>query len=790
MFKYILLIILSFGIIKANNTISINGFVFTEDNNPAVAATVKLYSLPDSILVKGMITNNNGEFNIETDKGDYFLHFSFISYKTYKSDLINADKDINYGKVILEEDAVITDEVIVEAEKQYMQFDLDKRVVNIDKDPRNKGKNASEILDNIPSVTVDVEGNVSLRGSEDVRILVDGKQSSLVGRDPEALRQLMGDMIEKIEVITNPSAKQDAQGEVGIINIVLKKNKKEGVHAGLEMNTGMPDNHGLSANANYRYDFINVFGSLGISWRRNPGEIDSYQSYTDNGNIAYTETDRNQERGGFGTHIRLGTDLYLNDNNIITFASMYRFGDRLNNTDILYNDYNINNEKIYAQKRFDDEAEEKNDIEFEVAYKLLFDKKDHELIFDSKFIQDKDLEESDIRQFALDNIDNQINQMASNLEFERNQLYQLDYTYPFGKDGKLEAGAKASLRKIDNDYWVKELFDNQWEFLPDYNNNFLYYENIYAAYLMAGNKISNFGWQLGLRSEYSDITTELIKTDYFNQRDYIDLFPTVHLTYKLTDGHSIQSSYSRRINRPYFRHLMPFSNFADSRNIWGGNPDLEPEYTDSYETGYILNWTKGSLLTSGYYRFTTDVIQRVTYVDEEGITRISPNNVGTEQAFGGEFNLSYDPFEWIQISNNLNIYRSVIDGNTNVQELNSDTWTWRNRFSSKLNIFYDIQFQVNFDYRAPREIPQGEIKEMWYIDFGITRDFLDNQMTVTLSGNDIFNTRKRRMITRGEDFYFNQDFNWHSGYFTLTFSYRFNQEKKAKKILNSGQGDM
>jgi outer membrane receptor protein involved in Fe transport len=772
----------------ANENYVISGKVINENSEPAPSATVMLKSSKDSSVVTGTYSDSNGDFIINASSGSYFIEVTYISYEKYSSEVFSLNGDIDLDVIEIIPASFMTEDVIVQAEREMMEFKLDKRVINIDKDPRNKGKNASEILDNIPSVTVDVEGNISLRGSEGVRILVDGKPSTLISNDPEALRQLMGDMIDKIEVITNPSAKYDAQGDAGIINIVLKKEDRRGVNAGMELNTGTPDNHGISANANYRYDFFNFFGSFGLSWRKNPGEIYSYQQYLDNPSVAFTETNRDQVRGGFGSNIRIGSDIFLNQNNIITFAGMYRFGDRSNQSDIIYNDYDLQKILTGTQYRYDDESESKNDIEFDLGYKLQFDDEDHVLLADAKFMQDRDVEESEILHMNNNNTGIDVNQLSYNLEFEREQLYQLDYTYPFGKEGKIEAGGKADLRKIDNDYWVKELDETGWEFLGDYNNNFLYFENIYAAYFTAGNKYERFGWQTGLRAEYSDITTELLKTDYYNRRDYLDLFPTVHLSYKLNESNSLQASYSRRIRRPYFRMLMPFSSFSDSRNIWSGNPDLDPVYTDSYEAGVIFNGIKSSLLTSVYYRNSRGLMQRVTRVDEDGITRISPFNIGTEDAYGIEGNFSYDPFEWWTLSNNVNFYRSIISGNENVYDLSSDAWTWNNRLTSKIKLIYNIDFQLNFNYYAPREVPQGDIEEIWYVDFGISKDFLNNKMTVILSGNDIFDTRRRRMMTYGDDFIFEQNYNWHSGYFTLSFSYRFNQAKKKSSPLPSGDG--
>ena len=776
----ILLLIIYSATLFAQDKYSIRGKILNEEGNPAVSATVQLHSLPDSTLIDGTFSQGDGSFNIEAGKGSYYIHITFLSYKDKFTESFTLDSDKAMGEIELETSSIMTDDVEVEAERVYMQNDLDKRVFNVSKDPSSLGKNASDILDNLPSVTVDVEGNVSLRGSENVRILIDGKPSGLVTNDPEALRQMMGEMIERVEVITNPSAKHDAEGDVGIINIVLKKERKKGFNAGFQVKSGYPDNYGVSANGNYRYGFINLFGSFGIDYRKSPGEGSVVQDFYQYDMISMTKTDRDQERGGLGSNIRLGTDIYLNENNILTFAGMYQFGDRNNISELQYRDFLEDGSLYQTVDRTDEEAEEKNDVEFDLSYTRKFKGKDHELVADAKFIQDKDLEESDIIEQNLTFDQNDIEQRTSNLEFERDQIYQMDYTYPFSEDGIFETGAKAMLRKIDNDYWVKENEGGEWNYKDGFNNNFLFYENIYAAYASYGNRLSNFGWKLGMRTEYSDITTELRKTDYYNNRGYLDLFPTAHFTYKLTDAHSLQTSYSRRIDRPYFRHLMPFSNYTDSRNRFGGNPDLEPEYIDSYEAGYLLNKVKGSFLVSGYYRLGRGEISRVTYVDDNGLTRIEPRNIGNEHALGGEFNISYDPFDWWSLNTNVNIYRSYVEGNQAVDNLNSRSWTWQGRFDSKVKLPFDIEFQLKFNYRAPREMPQGRRLAVWHMDFGLKKDLLDNKMTVSLNGRDVFNTRKWRIEIDDELFEFDRHMQWHSGQLLLTISYRFKNSGKNK----------
>ncbi len=769
---------------------NISGTVLDAEGLPQIGASVALHNPSDSSVITGGVTKVGGNFKFEAKSGNYYIRITSVGMEPKVIDNINLSSDLKLGVIKIEQSSVLTDEVLVTADKSIMELKLDKRIYNVNKDASNIGRNGSEILDNIPSVNVDPEGNVSLRGSGNVQILLNGKQSGLVSNDPESIKQLMGDMIDKIEIITNPSARYDAQGEVGIINIVLKKKQEAGYNGNFELRTGYPDNHAISVSSNYRSESMNLFGSVGADYRKAPGSGYTDQTFYVYDTFNFTNTDLDRTRGGLGLNLNIGSDFYLDDENTLTFAGNLRLGDRLNESDLTYTDYLPSGDIYRVTTRDDDESETKNDIEFNLTYEKIFDgNKDHVLKFDSRYEQDKDIEQSDILESnSLSN--NNIVQESYNLEFERNQLYQLDYIYPFSDDGKFEAGAKANLRKIDNDYWVKQDVGEGLEFLDGFNNNFVYYENIIAAYIMAGNQLGDFGWQLGVRSEYSDITTELLKTDYRNQRDYLNFFPSAHFNYKLNEQNSLQASYSSRIQRPWFRRLMPFSSFTDSRNIWGGNPDLNPEYTDSYELGYLYNWEAGSILSNVYYRHSTDIIQSVTYIDSTGITQIRPSNIGIQDAYGVEFNLSNDITDWWNTNINFNLYTSTITGNESVYNLNSDYFSWNTRFSSKMK-FSGYNFQLTANYRAPEDTPQGENLSMWWLDFGISKDILDNNATITLSGQDVFSTRLRRSVVNGETFSRINEHQWRKGQVTLTFNYRINQAKqKQRSSFDGDSGDM
>lgn len=472
----------------------------------------------------------------------------------------------------------------------------------------------------------------------------------------------------------------------------------------------------------------------------------------------------------------------------MTLSGLYSYGVRDNFAQLNYVDYNEFDNMIANSTRIDNEGEDSETIEFALNYVLKFEEEGHELTFNTNFIQDEDLEQSDIIQ-SFSNISNNIDQISSNLEFERNQLYQFDYIYPFNKDGKVESGLKTTIREINNEFWFKELNENnEYEFVDEINNNFVFNENIYAAYIMASNKINNFAWQLGLRSEYADIKTRLKLSDYSNPRIYFNFFPSVHFSYKFSQLSSIQTSYSRRIQRPRFRFLMPISSFSDNRNFWIGNPDLDPEFSDSYDLGYLLNWENGSILTNVFYRYSTDIIQRITFIDDEGTTFITPENIGKQNDFGTEININYEPFDWWDLSFNVNSFYVEIFGNSSVGDLDANSWVTNFKFNTKFKLFWGINLSMNYNYRGPMELPQGRLNDIWFIDFAMSKDITEN-LTLTLNGSDIFSTRMRRMITRDVDYYFNQDFQWRGGIFTFNITYRLNQEKDKRHIGSSSFDD-
>lgn len=771
--------------------LTISGKLEEAGKQPVLFANVGLYSSLDSTLIGGAVTDEKGIFKIIAVPGNYFLKISYLGLneKIVPSIMVQ-NQALSLGVILLKADAQQLQELVVTGEKSQMELQLDKRVFNVGKDLSNLGSNASDILNNMPSVTVDVDGNVALRGSGNVRILIDGKQSGMVGMNPaEALRQIPGDLIESIEIITNPSSRYDAEGEVGILNIVMKKNIRYGLNGSFTGTAGYPSNFGGSFNLNYRKKKVNLIASYGNIYREGPGRGNSRQVYNGADTSFVYEQDNNRIRGGYSNSFMAGMDYFINDKNTLNGTLSYRRSRNTNNSTLDYRDFDLNNNLTRTVVRTEREIEPRENLEAALNYSKTFKKKGQSLEISAKYILSDETESAKFNESVAEGITD-IVQRSYNTEDEKNALFQADYIHPFWENGRLETGLKSSVRMLDNDFSVhQQNQEGNWVILPQFDNRLAYDERIHAGYLMASNQIGKFFIQAGLRGEYSDILTELKKTNERNHRKYFNLFPSLHFSYKLEDTQTLQLSYSYRLSRPGFRDLLPFSNFSDSRVFRSGNPLLNPEYTHSFEAGHLLNMPKGTLLSSVYYRHRLGVVENITSVDSTGFTTVRPINLSIGDSYGFEFNLTYDPTEWWKWTANANVFRAVNEGIFQDQLLKSDTYSWTSRISSRVTLFQNLDFQSTLNYRAPRRTTQGRDLSQYFIDLGLSRDLLKGRATVTASVRDLFNTRKQRRIVENAGYYSTSEFQWRARQFLVTFSYRLNKSKDGDRNESESDGE-
>ncbi|NND34271.1 MAG: TonB-dependent receptor [Saprospiraceae bacterium] len=787
------------GTIEKGKGMIIGRVVDQDTDTPLDFATISVLTRKDSSVVTGGISEVDGKFAVEVAYGEYLVKVEFISYNaTFIDNVVLAPgkKLADLGTIALSVSAQVLQEIEVVAEKSEMTFDLDKRVFNVGKDLANKGGSAEEILDNIPSVTVDVDGNVSLRGSENVRILVDGKPSGLIGvGDTDGLKSLPAGMIDRVEVVTNASARYEASGTSGIINIVLKKDRQKGINGSLDVNAGFPKRYGAAVNLNARRDKVNWFLNYGLRNRTGPGSgYTNQEFYSETIEFPYTEQLRTSERGGVSNSFRGGFDLFLSDRDILTAAALYRIGDDYSDALTTFRDFDRNRVLREISERVQDETEEEIDAEYELNYERKFDREGQKFTAQFQYQNSEETESSDYLQTSFDAeyipLDSDIlTQKSINVESNGTYLLQADYVQPLNNDQKIELGTRNSIRRIGNDYLVEELNNGIWERLDNLSNNFNYEENIYAVYAIYANKVDKWSYQIGVRGEHSEVLTELLETQEVNDRSYTNLFPSGHLNYEINKGNALQLSYSRRISRPRFWYLNPFFTFSNNRNIWGGNPNLDPEFTDSYEMGYLRYWDKATLGSSLYYRHTTGVIERIARIEEDGITRTQPENLSTQNSYGLEFTGSIDFTKWWRLDGSLNIFSQKTQGQIDDIILEAEAFSFQNRLSSRIKFWKDAEFQTRLWYRAPENRTQGRRKSMYSLDLGFSKDLLKKKATITISVQDLLNTRKYRNETFGNGFYSDSEFQRRAGQTTVSFNYRINQKKQRERGERGEGGD-
>ena len=765
---------------EENKKYSIKGLVIDEKGKLIDNCNILLFNTIDSVQVAATVSDAKGKFDFSIAPGSYYIKISFLSYEEKITPIDIYDKDVDIGSVSLKISAKVLSEVVVTSEKKLMELQLDKRVYNVSQDVSNIGANASEILENIPSVTVDADGNVSLRGSQGVRILIDGKPSALTGiRSTDALRNLQGAMIDRIEVITNPSSRYDAAGETGIINIILKKNKTRGFNGNFTGTAGYPSHFSGAYSINYRTQKMNLFSSFGTNYRRNKGKGFSTQHYTGSDtSFIYNQSDH-RTRKDFSVEFMTGIDYFINANTTLTGSFLIDAGKENNLNTILYEDYNAAVQLTKSTLRIDDETAKEKDTEISLTLRKKFpgsNKK--EWTSDFKWTSSGETESSDYMQDDI-NGGSKLIQRSANPAYEDNILLQTDYVTSLGNEGNFETGFKGTIRKITNEYLVEEQTNGgSWIVLPAFNNNMEYTERVYAAYAMLANKVKKFSYQLGLRGELTDMRTGLTKTNEINNRSYFNLFPSGSFSYELSELNTLQLSYSYRINRPGFRNLTPFADFSDPRVYFVGNPNLDPEFSHSIEAGNLTDWGKGSFLASVYYRHKKGVVERIRILDTlTGITNIIPINLSTQNDIGLEFTFFLTAYEWWKLNSSFNFFSAHAEGSYNGDQLESKTVSWINRTTSRMTFFKKLDFQASVNYRSPRINTQGKELSTYSIDLGLATDVFKGKGTLTLNVRDLMNSRRRRSVVELPDYYSSSNNLWRPRQINLTLNFRLNQQK-------------
>lgn len=780
----------------------IKGIVLEKTSGlPLEFATVILKPLKGPRIFGGL-TDQKGKYSIEVPKGRYTIRFEFISFKTLTLNNFEISANMSLETVRLEEDAETLEEVELIAEKSTMEIKLDKKVYNVGKDMTVKGGTASDVLDNIPSVTVDADGVVSLRGNENVRILINGKPSGLIGiNDTEALRQFPADAISKVEVITSPSARYDAEGTAGILNIILRRDKITGFNGVITGNVGYPERYGFSTSLNYRMKKVNFFTNIGYSTRNSPG-YSTYETEYFSPSASYDHTDQETEyqRISKNLNANIGLEYFFAKETSVTGSFLYRNSDRNNESENTTSGYNDLDELLSTSLRNEYETSDGNVYQFDFNFLHNFKKDGHKIDVDFQYQDNSRLENSLITNEDIfpDETDKPSEKIIND-QFQTRILIQSDYVLPMKSDQQLELGFRININDQDTDYqFFNEDPDGNFIINDSLTNLFEYDEKISAVYAQYGNKIGKFSALLGLRMENSDIDIRSTgkEIDSVVNKNYNNVFPTVNLVYELSETENVTLGYNSRIRRPRSRFINPFPSQSSQSNIFQGNPDLDPSISNGLDAGYYKRWDKVTFNTSVYYTHATDVFQFVrTDTGEETsdgipIIRTSPINLNTDNRYGWEFSANYTPKKSWRFNGSFNYYNSSTDGEYEGVDYGNSYNSWFARLTSKILLPAKIDWQTSMMFRGPRENAQSKSKSMFIMNMAFSRDILKGNGTVVFNVDDLFNTRKRVTETTADTFYQYSEFQYRQRQFRLSFTYRLNQKKQNQRNRNQeGGGD-
>lgn len=793
----------------ARERVKISGTVIEQTTKqPLEYATVTITDAKNLKTIAGGITNAKGGFSIEVTPGIYNIKIEFISFKAVVYNQRNLEKNTNLGTIALIEDAAQLNEVVIRAEKSTVEIKLDKKVYNVGQDMIVKGGTVSDVLENVPSVSVDVEGNVSLRGNENVRIFIDGRPSNALNM-AEALRQIPADAIDKVEVITNPSARYDAEGGAGILNIILKKGKNLGFNGSFMASTGIPETYGLSADLNYKTEKLNFFTSTGYNYRTSEGSGLTHSTNLDINTadiLSYTNEDKDTERIRKGISTKTGVEWTIAPNTYWTNSISYRDSRGSNNDLVNFNSFDVNHNPIGTRYRLSAGDDNGKDIEYASNFLKNFNDKGHKLTLDVSYATDKDNENSLIKDKTIESTNPETFDTTFNNQKQNMFQAQADYVLPFENGSQFEAGYKGNFNNLDNIYSIT--IDNNGNAINDYSNTLEYNERINALYAQYGFKLNKFSYLFGLRWEDTKIDVNLLDTNDFNTKKYNNLFPSAFINYEISDESSVSLSYSKRLSRPRGRFLNPATNYSSNINLFQGNPQLDPSFTNKFDLGYLKRWEKITFSTSMYFEDTKDVFSFVRtetgkFVGNSPVILSTPINLAKEQKFGFEFTLNYTPLKIWKLNSSFNLsnvkttgeyeYQILVNNQSvdKVIDLNNETFSWFSRLNSRLTLPYKIDWQLSGMYFGPRNTAQGKSLGNYVVNTAFSKDILKDKATIAFNVSDLFNSRKMKSETNLPSVISYSEYQWRKRQFNLSFTYRLNMKKtdKMKNAPKNGGGD-
>lgn len=801
-FLFVLFALFSMSEMMSQNQLVISGKIIDKDTKqPLEYASVIFQSTTDVNYITGEITDENGDFAFEVNADVYEIKVEYMGFDAMTIPERTVNTDWNMGTVEVSAGDEQLEDLVIAVERSPVEIKLDKRIYNVGDDNVVKGGTASDVLDNIPSVSVDSDGTVSLRGNESVRVLIDGKPSGMASNIADALKMLSAESIEQVEVITNPSARYEAEGGAGLINIILKKGKNQGVNGNVTATVSDPFGYSVASTLNYREENFNIFANLSYRDNKTLGNsVNNSEYFDENGNTSqFVDEYSNRERMRRGFNGNIGFEWYLTDkltwNN--NFSWRRSHGDNPN--EVIYHTFDAQRNPDNSRVRNTAEDDMKENVDYTSEFTYKFNDEGHQLLASATVFKNYDIEDSNIRTYMLGTDNSLSEDITKAQESDLNHQLRLDYTLPINDNTHFEAGYLGTFNKLDTDYEVNSYNNGILEPNELFLNNLEYKENIQALYTQFGSKINRFSYMLGLRWESSKINVNQFVTNDFNEKKYNNFFPSVFLNYEFNESTNASISYSKRVRRPRGRMLNPISDYSSSISFFMGNPDLDPAFTDAFDVGFMKRWNYFTLSTSAYLNRTTDsfeYVRRINGVNDEGIpiTVMSPINLSDEYRYGMEFNFNYTPYHWLKLNGNLNLFQQQtrgdytftdFDGNEVYQNFDQDAFRWTGRLTARVNLPADIDWQTNYMYFSGGNNSQGKMLDNHNINMSLSKDFFNDRATLSFNVQDLLNSRKWRNKTYLETANIYREMQWRERTFNLSFTYRFNQSKKEAQQRNN-----
>ena len=756
---------------------------------PMEFANIVLFDSADSSQVNGTVTNKEGIFLLDrVKKGNYYIKISFIGFdpKIIDDVVINKPGNFDIGEVELTPHTYGTEEVLVSGTRSPISYEIDKKVIDVGSQFTAASGSAVDILENVPSVTVDIEGNVSLRGSSNFTVLIDGRPTVMDAAD--VLEQIPASSIKNIEIITNPSAKYDPEGTSGIINIVLKKSELAGISGVVELNGGLNDQYGTEGIFDYKKEDLHLTFSANYNKRIFEMEEENNNWTTKNGTTSYYDADGDGTRGRDGLRLSGSLSYDLGFDNIVTLGGRYSDRTFQRNSNLQYNEWTSTQpEKEFFLSKSEQERSGDN-FTFFTNYIHKFNSMGHQ------FTADFSYENESNDEFTTNSLsqNNEIvdGQKTTESGPEEEIRFKADYSLPFSEKSKFEAGYQTEI-ELSTEKTGMSIYDtnvNNYIADPLFDNEVKYDETTHSIYSLYSNEIGNLGFQFGLRSEYTGREIELTETSETFTIDRWDFFPTAHFSYKFLNNHQIMTSYTRRINRPRGWQLEPFETWMDAYNVRRGNPGISPEYVDSYELGFQTLIGNTVFSIEGYYRIVNDKIEWIRSVYDDGITLNTFDNVGKDYSLGTELFFNFDPVTNWNVNLIGNVYDYRIEGKINGEDYSRNSFNWNVRFNNILKFSKATQLQFNIIYNSPSVSSQGTREDFLFANIAVKHDIIPDMLTATLQIRDAFNTAKHEWELETADLYSYRYSTRSQPDVMLNLRFNINNYKQDRRPAN-GEGD-